>query len=55
MSRYVVLIATVIAATIFGWSLCYEFDHPEQPYCPTEDSCQIDYHDGKWHITEVTP
>jgi hypothetical protein len=26
-----------------------------EPWCPTEDSCAIDYHDGGWHITEVTP
>lgn len=23
--------------------------------CPTEDSCVVDYSDGAWHITEVTP
>lgn len=27
----------------------------ERPYCPTEDSCQIDFHHGAWHVTEVTP
>jgi len=27
----------------------------DQPYCPTEDSCTVDYHDGQWTITEVTP
>ena len=26
-----------------------------EPYCPTEDSCVVDYHDGRWTITEVTP
>lgn len=25
------------------------------PQCPTEDSCTIDYRDGSWHVTEVTP
>lgn len=25
------------------------------PYCPTEDSCVVDYRDGAWHIVEVTP
>lgn len=24
-------------------------------WCPTEDSCVADYHDGAWHINEVTP
>ena len=23
--------------------------------CPTEDSCQMDYRDGSWHLVEVTP
>lgn len=23
--------------------------------CPTEDSCTVDYRDGGWQITEVTP
>jgi hypothetical protein len=22
------------------------------PYCPTEDSCHIDFRNGEWHITE---
>lgn len=26
-----------------------------EPYCPTEDSCIVEYHDGAWHIKEVTP
>jgi hypothetical protein len=25
------------------------------PYCPTEDSCAVDYSNGKWTVTEVTP
>lgn len=24
-------------------------------HCPTEDSCEIDYRGGAWHITEVQP
>lgn len=29
----------------------------EQPYCPSEDACQVDYdgHSRSWTITEVTP
>lgn len=23
--------------------------------CPTEDSCAVVYHDGAYHITQVTP
>ena len=30
-------------------------DHDNQPSCPTEDSCAIDYHHGKWTVTEVQP
>lgn len=25
------------------------------PYCPTEDSCIVDYHGGKWWVIESTP
>lgn len=25
------------------------------PYCPTEDSCKIDYRDGKWTISPDNP
>lgn len=28
---------------------------PGKPYCPTEDSCTVDYRDGTWYIEEVTP
>lgn len=55
MKRYVVLILTVVFATLFGWALCYATHYHDQPYCPTEDSCSIDYRDGSWHIDEVTP
>lgn len=23
--------------------------------CPQEDSCDVDYRDGAWHVTQVTP
>lgn len=26
-----------------------------RPDCPSEDSCTVDYRDGAWHVTEVTP
>jgi hypothetical protein len=26
-----------------------------EPDCPTEDSCTVDYRDGAWHVSEVTP
>lgn len=25
------------------------------PYCPEEDSCQVDYSHGHWTVTEVQP
>lgn len=25
------------------------------PNCPTEDSCDIDYRDGRWVITPIIP
>lgn len=27
----------------------------DQPYCPTEDSCTVEYHDGAWHVKEIVP
>lgn len=36
---------------IAGATLTWE----RQPYCPTEDSCTIDYHDGQWTVTEEQP
>ncbi len=26
-----------------------------QPNCPTEDSCSIDYNHGQWHIEPTIP
>lgn len=26
-----------------------------EPYCPQEDSCSANYHDGAWHIEEKAP
>lgn len=43
------LLATTVAV---GWVRTHG---PEEPYCPTEDSCAVDYSDGKWTVTEVTP
>lgn len=30
-------------------------NHDNQPYCPTEDSCTVDYSHGEWRVTEVQP
>jgi hypothetical protein len=26
-----------------------------EPYCPSEDSCRVDYSDGAWHVVEDRP
>lgn len=44
-------IAVIIVAA-YGASHLVASDQPE---CPTEDSCAIDYRDGRWHITEEAP
>jgi hypothetical protein len=28
---------------------------PDDPHCPTRDSCTVNYEDGRWKITEVEP
>lgn len=44
------VLGAVLAAGLGGLWTAYE-----RPHCPKEDSCQVDYHDGSWHVTEVTP
>jgi len=52
--RRVMVIGTavllILAAYVAGFAL-----GDWQPYCPTEDSCQIDYSDGRWHVTPDVP
>lgn len=43
------MIATTVAV---GWVRTHQ---PEQPSCPQEDSCAVDYSHGAWHVREVTP
>jgi hypothetical protein len=45
------LLAVLGFGTLSGWLIA----DAQQPHCPTEDSCVVDYHDGQWHIAEVTP
>ena len=48
----VVLVTIVfIAGVTLGWLA----GTGGQPYCPTEDSCVVDYRDGAWYIEEVVP
>lgn len=44
-----------IASGLFAAVATAVFITADVPHCPTEDSCSVDYHDGGWHITEVTP
>lgn len=45
--------AAVLALAAFGagWAT----HTPDRPSCPTEDSCDVDYRDGRWVVVEVTP
>jgi hypothetical protein len=40
--------ATVVTQTASG-------THVTPVSCPTEDSCDADYHDGAWHIYRTVP
>lgn len=65
MRRLVAIVCLLVGVPVAGYvgAAAYENSrHPEvvqvkvvEPYCPSEDSCEIDYRDGRWHITEVTP
>lgn len=55
MKAFWLLWVSLIVGILIGWAVTYQFDQHDEPYCPTEDSCQIDYYHGKWRITEVTP
>lgn len=47
----------LIVAVLLGvaFYLGYAVAQAEQPDCPTEDSCTIDYDGDGWVIEEVTP
>jgi hypothetical protein len=49
-------IAALIVALILSlsWNVILA-TKSDQPVCPTEDSCAIDYSHGRWHITRVIP
>lgn len=48
-------LATVMGSAILGMLALLGVQALEAPRCPEEDSCQIDYRDGAWHVTEVQP
>lgn len=49
---YVLATAGLFAAFMLGWIACDDQWRDQQPDCPLEDSCHVDYYDGAWHITE---
>lgn len=49
------VLSAFIAGALLSGGLLASWRAYERPYCPTEDSCSVDYHDGAWHVTEVTP
>lgn len=49
------MLTAFIAGVLLSGGLMASWRAYEKPYCPEEDSCQIDYHDGAWHISEVQP
>jgi hypothetical protein len=46
------LVAVICLALVF--SLGYAVGN-DDPSCPTPQSCSVTYHDGDYHIREVTP
>lgn len=44
-----------VAGFLASGALIFGLAAHAQPHCPQEDSCQVDYRDGAWHVTEVQP
>lgn len=51
----ILVIVTALTALLLGVFGTLAVQSLTAPSCPTEDSCTVDYHDGQWHVTEVTP
>lgn len=54
MRKLLALVALSVALITVGVVLGMAAE-PAQPDCPTEDSCTIDYRDGRWYITPDIP
>lgn len=46
---------TVMSALFTGFCIHWTIQVLQEPHCPQEDSCTVDYHDGAWHIEEIEP
>lgn len=44
--RRVAMLAAILGAFMIGHAV----GQTPEPFCPTEDSCIVDYHGGKYHI-----
>lgn len=49
------IIYTFILGVITGYVLANIVLAAQAPNCPEEDSCAVDYRDGRWYIEEVKP
>jgi len=47
-------VAAALAAAGFLGGLYVDTRH-DDVYCPTEDSCAVDYDDGRWSVTPTQP
>ena len=46
---------SLFAGIVTGLILSLSLILGTTPACPTEDSCETDYHHGRYHVVEVTP
>lgn len=54
-SKLIILIVTLVLSALVMITVGSVVVANQQPNCPTEDSCSIDYRDGEWHIEERQP
>ena len=49
------IIIMFVLTLFYGFLVGIAYAESQEPNCPTEDSCTVDYREGEWHIREVTP
>lgn len=54
MKQPTTLLLSILSA-VLGMLVLLGVQAVHAPRCPTEDSCSLDYRDGAWHVSEVTP